>query len=143
MTITDIPTELHFEVELFYARQQHLLDGGDIPGFTAAFTEDAVFAVRPAALLTGRQAIGEAMSGLVARFAADGITRHHWFGMRHLTHTADGALRVVYYAMVSHTAADGSVTREPSSVVVDELVRAGDGGLLVASRTITPDTVPG
>lgn len=132
-------TELLFDLELFYARQQHQLDSGDVAGFLADFAEDSSFAVGSSDPLLGRPAIGKAMTGLVARFAEAGVSRHHWFGMRKVDPQVDGVLKATYYAMVSHTSPDGSVRMEPSSVVVDVLERSATGTLRVRSRSITLD----
>ncbi|MBC3842341.1 nuclear transport factor 2 family protein [Streptacidiphilus sp. 4-A2] len=137
-----VATDMLFDLELFYARQQHRLDTGDVEGFLSDFTEDGSFGVGQAEPLRGRAAIGRAMTALVTRFAETEVTRHHWFGMRKADLQADGVLRVTYYAMVSHTSADGSVRMEPSSVVVDLLEGAASGALRVRSRSITLDLAP-
>lgn len=139
----DIESSLLFEVDRFYATQQMQLDSGDVEGFGKSFTEDATFALGAGdSVPGGRDGIVAVMRGLVERFQAAAVHRHHWFGMRQLDYQDDGAIRAVYYAIVSHTSSEGTVTIDPSSVVTDHLVRAADGALAVRSRRIVLD-LPG
>ena len=134
---------LLFEIDRFYARQQAQLDTGDIDGFGRSFVADASFGLGSGVQVPGgRAGIVGAMSGLVDRFRAARVQRHHWFGMRRVDTLDDGAIESVYYAIVSHTTADGTVTFEPSSVVTDHLVRTDDGELAVRSRLILLDAKP-
>jgi len=136
----DIGSSLLFEVDRFYAMQQIQLDSGDVDGFGRSFTESATFALGAGDSVPGGLAgIVAVMRGLVERFQAAAVHRHHWFGMRRLDHQDDGAIRAVYYAFVSHTSSDGVVTIDPSSVVTDHLVRTADGALAVRSRRIVLD----
>jgi hypothetical protein len=136
----EIGSSLLFEVDRLYAKQQMQLDIGDIDGFGASFTEDATFALGAGdSVPGGREGIVAVMRGLVERFQAAKVHRHHWFGMRRLEQEDDGAIRAVYYAIVSHTSSEGVVTMDPSSVVTDHLVRTADGTLAVRSRRIVLD----
>ena len=139
----EVGSDLLFEVDRFYATQQMQLDSGDVEGFGKSFTEDATFALGAGdSVPGGRAGIVAVMRGLVERFQAAAVHRHHWFGMRQVDHSDDGAIRAVYYAIVSHTSSEGAVKLDPSSVVTDHLVRAADGALAVRSRRIVLD-LPG
>ncbi|MBV1855587.1 nuclear transport factor 2 family protein [Catellatospora tritici] len=132
---------LHAAVHAFYARQIHLLDHGDVDGFAATFTADGRFFHHPNGRLEpGRDNIATAMRGFLARAAAAGVVRHHWFGMFQIDPGADGTIVVTYYSLVSHTDAERKVTLEPTGVVQDVLVEV-DGVLLNSSRTVKPDTL--
>ncbi|MFF7146181.1 MULTISPECIES: nuclear transport factor 2 family protein [Streptomyces] len=131
--------EVYAEVLHFYARQMHMMDGGDFAGFAKTFMEDGVFTLAGGrGVLEGREAIGAAAEAAEARY--QGGRPRHWFDMMTAEETADGTLETTYYALVSVTARDGSVRFEPSCVVRDTLVRR-DGGLLMLSRTITRDDI--
>lgn len=135
-----VSAELYVEVQMFYARQITMLDGGDFEGFAGTFLADGVF--RPAggrAEVTGRDVIAKASEAASARF--DGAQPRHWFDMLRVTAEADGGIRTNYYAAISVTASDGSTRWEPTCVVEDELVWS-EGRLANRSRTVVRDDLP-
>ncbi|WTW93149.1 nuclear transport factor 2 family protein [Streptomycetaceae bacterium NBC_01309] len=132
-----VSADLYVEVQMFYARQIAMLDGGDFEGFAGTFLADGVF--RPAggrAEVSGREIIAKASEAASGRF--EGAQPRHWFDMLRVMPEADGGIRTNYYAAISVTAADGSTRWEPTCVVEDELVRT-DGQLANRSRTVVRD----
>ncbi|MGP4114340.1 nuclear transport factor 2 family protein [Streptomyces sp. 4N509B] len=128
--------ELYVEVQQFYARQLHRLDGGDFAGFAATFTDDGVFLPAGGGELTG-PAIAPAAEGAAGRFK--GAQPRHWFDMMTIEQADDGTITTTYYATVTVTSADGSVLTEPTCFVRDVLVRDADGELRNRSRAIERD----
>jgi hypothetical protein len=120
-----------------YARQSHLIDGGDADGWAATFTADGVFE-SPTYRLT---AVGHAE---LARFAADsngaalarGVQLRHWIGQV-VIDPADGGADVLAYLVIVATSCEGS--RIDRSVrIVDVLTRTAHGWR-VASRKVFRD----
>lgn len=125
-------------VQSLYAHQTQSMDRADAAGFTATFTEDAVFShVSSGEVLHGRAAIAEAL--LLTAQRRRGAVHRHWFGQLALVPTGGpGELAARYYAIVSATGPDGSVRWDPSCVVEDVLVEVG-GRWLTRSRTVLRD----
>ena len=120
-----------------YARQSHLIDGGDADGWAATFTEDGAFE-SPTYRLT---ATGRAE---LAKFAADsngaalarGVQLRHWIGQVVIDPT-DGGADVQAYLVIVATSREGSRI-DRSLQVIDVLARAG-GAWRVASRKVFRD----
>ncbi|MFC4031644.1 nuclear transport factor 2 family protein [Streptomyces polygonati] len=131
--------DLYAEILHFYARQMHLMDGGDFAGFAKTFAEDGVFTLAGGrGVLEGREAIRAASEAAEARYR--GGQPRHWFDMMIADRAADGTVATTYYALVTVTGRDGSVVLEPSCVVRDTLAER-DGELLNLTRTIGRDDV--
>ncbi|WP_445525826.1 nuclear transport factor 2 family protein [Streptomyces cyslabdanicus] len=65
--------EVYAEVLHFYARQMHMMDGGDFAGFAKTFVEDGVFTLAGGRrVLEGREAIGAAAEAAEARYQGAG-----------------------------------------------------------------------
>jgi len=134
--VTDSAT--YFEIQQFYARQMQSLDGGSAKEFAGTFTTDSSFVHHPHNRVDGRDAIAEATERGVERTRLAGLVRRHWFGLPLIEESADGTLLVRYSAVTTVTAADGTVTHEPTCMVEDILVRQ-DGRLLNHVRTVRRD----
>ncbi|MFC0098793.1 nuclear transport factor 2 family protein [Micromonospora marina] len=139
---TESLTDLYVEVQHFYARQMHLLDGGAFEEYAATFTEDGEFTHTP------QQPPARTRAGIVAelnrfhqRFADDPVVRRHWFNMLKLDPLEGGDIAATYYALVVTTRPGRNVTIAPSCVVHDVLVRE-NGALLTRSRKVDHDQVP-
>jgi hypothetical protein len=120
-----------------YARQSHLIDGGDAGGWAATFTAEGVFQ-SPTYRLT---AAGPAE---LAKFAADsngaalarGVQLRHWIGQVVIDPTHGGA-DVRAYLVIVATSREGSRI-DRSLRVVDVLARTA-GGWRVDSRKVFRD----
>jgi ketosteroid isomerase-like protein len=124
-----------------YARQSHLIDGGDADGWAATFTADGVFE-SPTYRLT---AVGHAE---LAGFAADsngaalarGVQLRHWIGQV-VIDPADGGADVLAYLVIVATSREGS--RIDRSVrVVDVLARTADGWRVASRKVFRDDQAP-
>lgn len=129
---------IHAEVQHFYARQIRLLDGADLEGFAATFTEDGV--MRHASRndnARGRLAI---VASLRANYANHpGVVPRHWFDKLLIEPVDANTVSVQYYALVSLTDATGKVTFLPTCLVDDVLVVDETGRLLTRDRSIARD----
>lgn len=136
-TLQAVSAELYVEVQTFYARQIRLLDARRVEEFAATFTEDGV--MRHAAqddVPRGRDAIVAALRTNLPRY--DGFAVRHWFDKLLVKQLEDGRIWASYYAIISRTDADRTVTFDPSVTVEDILVRR-NGQLLNESRTLHRD----
>lgn len=136
-TTAPVDAATYFAVQALYARQTQSMDAADAEGFTATFTQDAVFShVSSGEVLRGRAAIAEALLRTAER--RRGAVHRHWFGQLALDLLGTGEVGARYYAIVSATSADGGVRWDPSCVVEDVLVEVG-GVWLTRSRTVLRD----
>ncbi|PYC83781.1 hypothetical protein C7C46_08520 [Streptomyces tateyamensis] len=133
-------SQLYFEIQQFYAHQMQSLDNGEAEAFAETFTLDGSFVHHPHNRVDTRTEIALATKRGVEKTRAAGVVRRHWFGMLAVEAAEDGAVRTRYAALTSATAADGSVSWEPSCLVEDLLVRV-DGRLLNHVRTVRRDDV--
>ncbi len=124
-------------IQALYAAQTWDLDRGDAEGFAATFTADAAFEhVSSGAVLRGPQEISAALRRTAE--SRRGTVYRHWFSQLWLEQVDANTLNARYYAIVSVTDAQGSVTWDPSCVVEDELVRE-DGRWLTRRRVVRRD----
>jgi hypothetical protein len=127
------------EILDLYARQAHLIDGGDAAGWAATFTDQGVFE-SPTYRLT---AVGRAE---LARFAADsngaawarGEQLRHWLDQVVVDRTPEGAQVRAYLLIVATSSTTGTSRIDRSLRVTDELVQV-DGRWLLASRRVLRD----
>jgi 3-phenylpropionate/cinnamic acid dioxygenase small subunit len=126
-------------VQSLYARQSHLIDGGDAAGWAATFTADGVFA-SPSypAPVTGTADL----TAFAARFAEAGRTsgdvqRHVVTNVDVVEATAD-ELRVRAYLQIVGTRAGEDARLVRITTLHDRLVRDADGWL-VARRDVVRD----
>jgi hypothetical protein len=128
---------LHLEVLTFYARQMALLDSLDVEGYVRTFTEDGVTDhAHRGERVEGRAAMLAGARAALPRYA--GAAVRHWNDHYLIDELGADRWRVTYCSLVSRTAADGSVTFEPTFAITDVLARV-DGELLTESRTIERD----
>jgi actinorhodin biosynthesis protein ActVIA len=142
MSETAQMTMLYAEVQHFYARQMHRLDGGDFPAYAATFTLDGEFSHTP-----GREP-ARTRAGITAelydfnqKYAADPVQRRHLFTMIDIDGIegqGDGGIRSTCYALVVKTRPGSDSPEFTSCVVHDVLVRV-DGELLTKSRRVDYD----
>jgi actinorhodin biosynthesis protein ActVIA len=136
---------LYAEVQLFYARQVHLLDSWQAEPFAATFAVDGVFEHSPdSPPVQGRAAIAEEMRAFYQRrFAQDPVQRRHWFSMLDVREQADGSVHAEYYALVVTTRPGQALpVIAPSCSVRDVLVRE-EGELRLLRRKVSQDHVTG
>ncbi|GAB2921342.1 MULTISPECIES: nuclear transport factor 2 family protein [Streptomyces] len=138
------PASLHAEIQQFYARQMHLIEGAgaDPEAWAETFTEDAVIELAGDTPDVGREAIRASVAAGVAHIAAQGWDFRHWFGMLDVRPRRDGSVRTRYYALAMATPRGGALDIRGSLVCHDELVRDGSGWL-VRHRRLVPDGRPG
>ncbi|MFJ8816138.1 MULTISPECIES: nuclear transport factor 2 family protein [Amycolatopsis] len=128
---------VYAEVQHFFARQIRLLDAADVEGFAATFTEDGrMHHASRDDDVRGRAAIVESLRANFAQH--QGVVPRHWFDKLLIEPSGEDTVTVSYYALVTLTHADGSVTLLPTCLVDDVLV-VRDGQLLTQSRSITRD----
>jgi actinorhodin biosynthesis protein ActVIA len=140
MTISTLTfTDLYTEVQQFYAKQIHHLDGNEVDEFTATFTEDGEFSHTPDEIpARGRANIAAAVHHFNKRFVNDPVVRRHWFNMLTVEPQHDGTIRTIFYALVVTTRPGGQPVIAPSCVAHDVLIRQ-DGRLLTRSRRVEHD----
>lgn len=133
---------LYAEVQLFYARQAHLLDAVRAEQFAQTFTQDGVFAHSPGIPpARGHAGIAQEVREYnEQRFKADPVQRRHWFNMLDVREQPDGTVHTEFYALVATTRpGQPQPVISPSCVVRDVLVRSDDGELRTHSRKVTQD----
>jgi actinorhodin biosynthesis protein ActVIA len=144
MPVTSSTTDLYAQVQQFYAKQMHALDGGAFDEYAATFTEDGEFSHTPGrpAARTRAGIARELKAFHEERFATDPVQRRHWFNMIAIEPGADGSIRSTCYVLVV-TSRPGVRQPEiaPSCVVHDVLVLE-DGALLTRSRRVEHDYLP-
>lgn len=132
---------IYAEVQQFYARHMHLLDGGDGEGWAQTFTEDGLF-VPPSApegvRVRGRADLAAGVRAAAAALAEAGETHRHLLSMVTVEEPADGTLRVRSYAQIIATPQGGTPRLHLMCVCDDVLVRDG-GELRVRERRVTRD----
>ncbi|MBD0690534.1 nuclear transport factor 2 family protein [Streptomyces sp. CBMA123] len=139
MTVAPVQTELHSQVQHFYAHQMQALDGGRFADYAATFTEDGTFQHSPQAEpAVGRAGIVAELVRFHERFADDPVQRRHWFNHIALEAQPDGSIRSTVYALVVTVRPGGTPVIAPSCVVHDVL-EAREDGLLLRSRLVTHD----
>jgi ketosteroid isomerase-like protein len=120
-----------------YARQSHLIDGGDADGWAATFTADGVFESPTYRLTaTGRAELAKFAADSNGAATARGVQLRHWIGQLVIDPTDTGA-GVLAYLVIVATSAEGSRI-DRSLRVVDVLARTA-GGWRVASRKVFRD----
>jgi hypothetical protein len=136
---TFVPADVYIGLQQFYAYQMGLLDDGDVSGWAATFTRDAVFedssTEQP---LRGRAAIEEPVRLRVAQLAAERRQFRHWFAMIDVLGQDAGRLYTRFYALAISTGAGGPTVVHGHLVCRDELISEGSRHL-VARRSVAPD----
>lgn len=126
-------------VQALYARQSHLIDGGDAAGWAATFTADGVFA-SPSypAPVEG----ADALAAFATRFAEAGRTsgdvQRHVVTNVDVVETGQDALHVRAYLQIVGTRPGEDARLVRLTTLRDRLVREGDGWL-VARRDVVRD----
>ncbi|MGW0815742.1 nuclear transport factor 2 family protein [Streptomyces viridiviolaceus] len=129
------------EIQQFYARHMHLLDGGAADAWARTFTPDATFAAPSMTEpVRGREDIAAGARAAVARRAADAEVHRHCVTMTTAQESGDG-IEAVSYVQILATRRHGAPRLLLSCVMRDRLVRQ-DGELLVARRRISRDDRP-
>ncbi|MCM3882373.1 nuclear transport factor 2 family protein [Frankia sp. R82] len=129
---------VYAEVQHFYARQIRQLDAADVDGFASTFTPDGLmWHASSGASATGPAEIAATLRANFARHT--GVVPRHWFDKLLIEPAGEDELHVSYYALLSLTAADGSVSFQPTCLVDDVLVITADGALRTRSRRIHRD----
>ena len=122
------------ELRQLYARQSHVIDGGDGPGWAATYTMDGEFdSPTYGAPVRGRDALVKFIAGLgpmVGRM-------RHWPNNLWFEYTADGGITTRGYMFIVMVG-DGPPRIVRSSPFTDDLVRE-DGAWRVRRRTVRPD----
>ncbi len=128
-----------------YARQSHLIDSGDAPGWSTTFTADGTFdSPSYAAPVRGRAALEDFAQAFTAG-DEDAGTR-----TRHVVSTVDvveapvvepGVVQVRAYLQIVTTPRDSTSRLVRHTVLHDELVRV-DGSWRVRHRRVTRDDQP-
>ncbi|MFF7726124.1 nuclear transport factor 2 family protein [Streptomyces sp. NPDC008001] len=141
MTATQSLTELHSQVQHFYAHQMHHLDARRFEEYAATFTEDGVFQHSPGAEpAVGHAGIVEELVNFHKKFDGDPVTRRHWFNQIALDPQDDGTVKSTVYALVVTVRPGGKPEINPSCTVHDTLV-VTEGEVRLKSRLITHDQV--
>jgi ketosteroid isomerase-like protein len=132
-------SNLHAEIQQFYAHQMHLLDDGNADAWAETFTEDGVFAANahpePA---RGRETIRAAAKAAAGRQDPD-VQVRHWLGMLDVQPQPDGSAHARSYALILNTMVGGSPKVHLSTTCEDVLVRGADGQWLVSTRQVYRD----
>jgi len=127
----------YVEVLAFYAFQMPLLEERRFDEFATTFTEDGVYAhAKDGWELRGREQLVLEMRRNVPHYGT--TVFRHWFDKMVIEERGSDTVEVSYRALVSLTDESGGVSFEPSSTIVDTLVRR-DGALHTASRVVTHD----
>ncbi|TDZ85716.1 putative malonic semialdehyde reductase RutE [Mycobacteroides salmoniphilum] len=140
MTTVDISTSLYTEVQQFYSRQMQRLDGQDIEGYAATFTEDAIFdhtTALPASVT--RTGIINDLYDFREMGKNDPVQKRHYFSMIDLEYIDIDEIRSTVYCLVIKTRPGKPAEANPSCVVHDVLVRV-DGELQTKSRHVRYDS---
>jgi len=134
-------TELHQEVQHFYARQMLHLDNGHAVEWAATFTEDGVFAANAHPQPTqGRAQIESGAREAARKLAEQGLQRRHWLGMLQVDEDVDGHITARSYALIIETPVNGQAALRLSCTCDDVLVRV-DGRLQVLRREVHRDDI--
>ncbi|MFE0464622.1 nuclear transport factor 2 family protein [Kitasatospora sp. NPDC058965] len=138
-TKTLVPTEVHAQVQHFYAHQMQALDSLRFEDYAATFTEDGSFQHSPQAEpAVTRAGIVRELVEFHKRFDGDPVQRRHWFTHVALQPQPDGSYASTVYALVVTTRPGGTPVIAPSCVVHDVL-EVTDGEVLTRSRLVTHD----
>ncbi|MGX9886912.1 nuclear transport factor 2 family protein [Streptomyces sp. NPDC002276] len=130
---------LYAEIQQFYARHMHLLDGGDADEWAADFTEDASFSVPTLpAPVVGRAALAASVRRTGEQLAAAGEQHRHWPGVFDVRPQDDGSVIVHSYTTVFASPLGGESRVHRVCTCTDVLVRR-DGRLLVSTREVARD----
>ncbi|MYW65836.1 nuclear transport factor 2 family protein [Streptomyces sp. SID8379] len=127
------------DVQDFYARHFHLLDGGRAEEWAQTFTADGYF--HPEVLdvpVQGHAALAEGVRRTHAELVAEGVQRRHWHGMVAVTPRDADTYDVRCYALIFATPRGGTSQLRMSCVCEDVLVRE-DGALKIRERKVTRD----
>ena len=138
MTEVISSTNLYSEVQQFYAMQMQRLDGLDVEGYAATFTDDAEFihtAGQPGSHT--RDGIIRDVHKVAEQLRANTEQRRHWFNMVNLEPLDDGRIKATVYCLVVKNW-PGKKPEFVSCVVNDILVRV-DGELLTQYRRVDYD----
>lgn len=129
---------VYAEVQHFYARQIRQLDTADVEGFASTFTPDGLmWHASSGASATGPAEITATLRANFARHPD--VVPRHWFDKLLIEPVGEDELHVSYYALLTLTAADGSVSLQPTCLVEDVLVVSAQGALRTRSRRIHRD----
>lgn len=133
-------SEIHCQVEQFYAFQMQVLDGGDAAAWAATFTEDGVFASTGMPdQLAGRAALQAGAAHTISQLTTNGVTRRHIVSNIRVERVSDDVLRASSYVPVIDTI-DGEARIKTSTVMHDTLTRSG-ADWLVSHRMILRDDI--
>lgn len=133
-------SEIHCQVEQFYASQMQVLDEGDAAAWAATFTEDGVFTSNGMPdQVTGRAALQAGAVHAISQLTTSGVTRRHIVSNIRVEQVSDDVLRVSSYVPVIDTV-DGEARIKTSTVMHDTLTRSG-ATWLVSHRTVLRDDI--
>ncbi|MGH3685600.1 MAG: nuclear transport factor 2 family protein [Pseudonocardiaceae bacterium] len=133
-------SEIHCQVEQFYASQMQVLDEGDAAAWAATFTEDGVFASNGMPdQITGRAQLQAGAAHAISQLTASGVTRRHIVSNIRVEQVSDDVLRVSSYVPVIDTI-DGETRIKTSTVMHDTLTHSG-ATWLVSRRMVMRDDI--
>jgi actinorhodin biosynthesis protein ActVIA len=133
-------SEIHCQVEQFYASQMQVLDGGDAAAWAATFTEDGVFASNGMPeQVAGRAELETGAAHTISQLIADGVTRRHIVSNIRIEPISDDVLQVSSCVPVIDTI-DGEARIKTSTVMRDTLTRSGVTWL-VSHRMVMRDDI--
>ncbi|MFF9481915.1 nuclear transport factor 2 family protein [Streptomyces sp. NPDC014733] len=137
-----VSADLYQEIHQFYARHMYAGDSGDLDGWAAGFTEDAVFVSNGLPEpLEGRDAIDAATRAGHAARADRGAVHRHIVTMLDVRPQDADSVATRSYVLVVESVREAGAKLHVSTVLEDRLVRA-DGGWRVAGRWVSRDDLP-
>ncbi|MBV2365248.1 nuclear transport factor 2 family protein [Streptomonospora nanhaiensis] len=138
-TSQQVAPETVSRVRQFYAEQMQLIDDGDVAGWAATFTEDAVFSSNGLpAPGHGRAAIEAGALRAAAERRARGARHRHVQSALAVRDAGAGTLRCRSYVTVVETLPGAPPVLVAQTVLEDELVLHG-GEPRVRARTVVRD----
>jgi hypothetical protein len=138
MSAASIPVQDRLDIVDLYARQSHVIDGGDGPGWADTFTPEGVFESPTFKLVaTGRAALAE--FGMTSNNAAvaRGEQLRHWISAIVLTPIGVDTISSRAYLMILATSAQG--TRIDRSLRIEDSLVRGESGWLFSHRAVFRD----
>ncbi|HEV2886206.1 MAG TPA: nuclear transport factor 2 family protein [Jatrophihabitans sp.] len=133
--------ELQSEIQDFYARQQHAIDGGRYAEFAETLTEDCQFTpVKNQPTAYGRQAIAQQLTDFAASLVGAQDRRRHWMSMNVIDEVEPDVYEVVSYSLVTSTRIGEPPILHWAGDIADRLVRV-DGALKVQRREVRSDSI--
>jgi uncharacterized protein (TIGR02246 family) len=121
--MSGIAIEDRLAIEDLYSDYVWALDSGDVPGFLALFTNDAVFGDTAGNRYTGSRAIGGYVTDLVNSDRFRG--RMHYISAKRFTHSGERIGVTSYWLVTKWAKASGAKTIEVSGHADDAFVKVG------------------